>query len=224
MNQRLKAAYDETARRVTGLGDVDSAIANARRRGIRRAIAAPLAAAVLAAAVTVVAVAAPWSDSDTAPPSEPQLLQPSEPQASFIEPGSFGSRYWRLFEAELDDEFGFVTQETANGTLFSGARWFRMRGQTSAIDDVTVRIFVKRRASLVAGHDLPSFRDKPYVRVHPLPTGISGQDLSGQDNLRGMLIIARDDNGNMLRVELTGLRTESLRQEFQDAVEFVIQA
>lgn len=220
MNQRLKAAYDQTARRVTGLGDVDSAIANARRRRIRRAIAAPLATATLAAAVTVVAVAAPWSDSDTPSPSEPQVLQPSEPQASFIEPGSFGSRYWRLFEAELDDEFGFVTRETTNGELPSGALWFQMRGQTSAIDDdVTVWIFVKRRASLMAGDDLPSFRDKPYVRVHPLPTGTPGQD-----DPRGMLIIARDDSGNMLRVELTGLRTESLRQEFRDAVKFVIRA
>jgi hypothetical protein len=221
VNQRLKAAYDQTARRVTGLGDVDRAIANARRRRIRRATAAPIAAAVLAAAVTVVAVAAPWSDSDTASPSEPQFLQPSEPQVSFIEPGSFGSRYWRLFEAELHDEFGFVTQETTNGALPSGALWFRMRGQTSAIDDdVTVRIFAKRHASLVAGEDLPSFRDKPYVRVHPLPTGT----IPGQDDPHGMLIIARDDRGNMLRVELTGLRTESLRQEFRDVVKFVIRA
>jgi hypothetical protein len=132
MNQTLKAAYRQTAGRVPHIGDVDRAIVTARRRRTRRAIGAPIAVASLAAVISVAAMTTPWSDdAETQPavvesPSTSPSVGESPSAVVRVKPGSFGTTYWRLYEAAADKTWRPTVVE--NGKYGSGVRWFRMSG------------------------------------------------------------------------------------------------
>jgi hypothetical protein len=178
MNQTLKAAYRQTAGRVPRLGDVDRAIVTARRRRTRRAVGVPIAVASLAAVISVAAMTTPWSDDaetqpavvespSTSPAPSVQASQPSpdaQPRPVVrVKPGSFGTTYWRLFEAAADETWKPTVIE--NGKLGSGPRWFRMSG---FFHGAWVEVNVVEQTRAEATHDEPSFRVYRRFEGHAL--------------------------------------------------------
>jgi hypothetical protein len=129
-----------------------------------------------------------------------------------VEPGSFGTEYWRLFESELHPRFGFETVAADNGTRYGGSKWFRLSGRLEGTRrGGQIDIYVWRLPS-------PTFLHSPYVRRHEPPM----ENLADQSN--DLLIIARDNSGTRIRFEVSGDITVTSRtsDQFVKAVQDVV--